>query len=99
MKKQKNFERLEKLDKNSIIYTQNNYIFLQNMQLLKTLWQVKNSKENLKQKVIIKALLNKSVLSNKMKRKHLSRDEAVKDILNTAVKIRRSVNKELGLED
>lgn len=67
MKKQKNFERLEKLDKNSIIYTQNNYIFLQNMQLLKTLWQVKNSKENLKQKVIIKSLLNKSVLSKSEK--------------------------------
>lgn len=39
------------------------------------------------------------LLSDKMKRKHLSRDEAVKDILNTAVKTRRSVNKKLGLED
>ncbi len=39
------------------------------------------------------------LLSDKMKRKHLSRDEAVKDILNTAVKTRRSVNKELGLGD
>ena len=35
---------------------------------------------------MIKPILNKSVLSNKMKRKHLNRDEVVKDILNTAVK-------------
>ena len=67
VKKQKNFERLEKSDKDSIIYTQNNYIFLQNMQLLKTLYQVKNSKENLKQKMMIEPLLNKSVLSKSEK--------------------------------
>lgn len=39
------------------------------------------------------------LVSGKMSQKNLSREEAVKDTLKTAVKTRKSVNKKLGLED
>lgn len=39
------------------------------------------------------------LLTDKMQRKNLSRDEAIADILKTAVKTRKSVNQKLGLEE
>ncbi|MBE6862814.1 MAG: hypothetical protein E7497_07975 [Ruminococcus sp.] len=39
------------------------------------------------------------LILDKMKRKNLSREEAIADILRTATKTRKSVNKKLGLED
>lgn len=39
------------------------------------------------------------ILKDKMERKKMSRDEAIKDVLKTAKKTRKSVNKKLGLED
>ncbi len=39
------------------------------------------------------------LLANKMDRKNLTREQAVEDILNTATKTRKSVNKSLGLEE
>ena len=39
------------------------------------------------------------LLNDKMQRKNLSRDEAIADILKTAVKTRKSVNQKLGLEE
>ena len=39
------------------------------------------------------------LVSGKMVQKNLSREEAVKDTLETAVKTRKSVNKKFGLED
>lgn len=38
------------------------------------------------------------LLADKMQRKNLTREQAVQDILNTATKTRKSVNKALGLE-
>lgn len=38
------------------------------------------------------------LLESKMKRKGLTREEAIADILRTATKTRNSVNKKLGLE-
>lgn len=38
------------------------------------------------------------LVADKMNRKELSRDEAIKDILKTATKTRKSVNKKFGLE-
>lgn len=38
------------------------------------------------------------LLADKMQRKNLTREQAVQDILNTAAKTRKSVNKALGLE-
>lgn len=38
------------------------------------------------------------LIEDKMKRKNLSRDQAIADILKTATKTRKSVNKQLGLE-
>ena len=38
------------------------------------------------------------LLSDKMIRKHLTRDEAIADILKTATKTNLEVNKKLGLE-
>lgn len=39
------------------------------------------------------------LLADKMERKNLTREQAVEDILNTATKTRKSVNKSLGLEE
>lgn len=39
------------------------------------------------------------LLADKMKRKNLTREQAVEDILNTATKTRKSINKSLGLEE
>lgn len=39
------------------------------------------------------------LVSNKMVRKNMSREEAIADTLKTAVKTRRSVDKRYGLED
>lgn len=39
------------------------------------------------------------LVSNKMVRKNMSREEAVADTLKTAVKTRRSVDKRYGLDD
>ena len=38
------------------------------------------------------------LIEQKMQRKGLNRDEAMKDILETATKTRKSVNRMLGLE-
>ena len=38
------------------------------------------------------------LIESKMRRKNLTREEAVLDILKTATKTRKSVNKSLGLE-
>lgn len=38
------------------------------------------------------------LIADKMRRKHLSRDEAIADVLATANKTRKSVNQQLGLE-
>lgn len=39
------------------------------------------------------------LIADKMKRKNLTREQAVEDVLKTATKTRKSVNKELGLEE
>ena len=39
------------------------------------------------------------LIADKMERKQLTREQAVEDILNTATKTRKSVNKSLGLEE
>ena len=39
------------------------------------------------------------LVSNKMRRKGLNREQAVKDVLKTATKTRKTVNKSLGLEE
>ena len=39
------------------------------------------------------------LIESKMRRKGLTREEAIADILNTATKTRKSVNKALGLEE
>ena len=38
-------------------------------------------------------------INSKMKRKNMTYDEAVADILKTSTKTRKSVNKQLGLEE
>lgn len=39
------------------------------------------------------------LVKSKMKRKNMTREEAIEDILKTATKTNKEVNKELGLED
>ena len=39
------------------------------------------------------------LVADKMQRKNLNREQAIEDVLNTATKTRKSVNKSLGLED
>lgn len=39
------------------------------------------------------------LVADKMQRKNLTREQAIEDVLNTATKTRKSVNKELGLEE
>lgn len=38
------------------------------------------------------------LIESKMKRKNMSREEAIKDIYNTATKTNKTVNKQFGLE-
>ena len=55
----------------------------------------------MKKIMISQPMANKTdeeLLESKMKRKHITREEAFQDILDTATKTRESVDKKLGLE-